>query len=125
MALYRIMSNLALGSKIVPRGSIRRIVEKGARTPKLDGILAMDAQRVARLEERGAIARVNAPPLTEIPGWEKRAEKLLPIGIVDIEQFVEHDGAKLAKLLDMKEPVIAGLKKELIRWLQPAEGCCQ
>lgn len=125
MALYRIMSNLAFGSKLVPRGSIRRIVEKGARTPKLDGILAMSAERITKLEERGAISRVNVPPLTEIPGWEKRAEVLLPVGIVDIEQFVEHDDAKLAKLLDMKTVVIAGLKKDLMQWLQPAEGCCQ
>lgn len=125
MALYRIMSNLAFGSKTVPRGGIRRIVERGPRTPKVDGIIALDAGTIVQLEGRGAISRVNAPPLGEIPGWAERAEKLLPVGIVDIEQFVEHDDAKLAKLLNVKEPVIGGLKQDLVRWLQPqGGGCC-
>ena len=112
MALYRLLTNLALGEKrVIPKGSIRR--------------LGMDQDTIANLEERGAVARINAPPLVEIPGWDKRAEKLLPNGIVDAEQFIEHDDAKLAKLLGIKEPVIVGLKKELLQWLQPAaSGCC-
>jgi hypothetical protein len=126
MGLYRIMNNLAFGSKTVSKGGIRRIVERSdARAPKADGIIALAAGVIARLEGRGAISRVNAPPLGEIPGWTERAGKLLPHGIVDIEQFVEHDDAKLAKLLDVKESVIVGLKKDLLRWLQPqAESCC-
>jgi hypothetical protein len=37
----------------------------------------------------GTLVRVSTPPLTELPGWEKRAELLKKAGIITIQDLLE------------------------------------
>lgn len=109
MALYRIMRSLSSGIK-------RDTVQS----------LHWDRARLDKLLELGLIARVSPPPLTELPAWKARAEKLAAHDILDAEQFLETDDALLAKYLRNKPGTIKRLKTDVTRWLQPeqTQGCC-
>jgi hypothetical protein len=50
------------------------------------------------LVEREAISEVSAPPLTILPGWTRRAEKLAAKGIITLDQFIETDSSEIAKV---------------------------
>lgn len=85
------------------------------------------ASTIDKLLEIGVLARVSTPPLTEIPGWETRAKKLVAHDILNAEQFLEADDVLLAKWLKNKPVTVKRLKTEVNRWLQPEkdkDGCC-
>ena len=101
MAWYRSLKDLSNG------------IERGQVFP--GGRLKPDS--IPILESRGIIARISAPPLVELPGWKKRAEKLEAAGILDAEQFLDSDSAQLAKACRAKESLIESWKNEIIGWL--------
>ena len=69
------------------------------------------------LEERKAIARISAPPLTALPGWKTRGEKLGKAGIVAVEDFLDGDAGLLAKALKAKPEQVVKWKEEVIQLL--------
>jgi len=113
MPLYRVLRSLAKGRERIPRNSISLLRR-------------LDPEAIQVLLAKGSIARVAPPPLTELPGWERRARRLRVRGIVDAEQFLEADDAQLAEALRQDQLAVTRLREEVIRWLQPdgASGCC-
>jgi hypothetical protein len=110
--MYRLLRPLAFGERIVPAGAVKR--------------LGLDEKDIATLLDRGAIAPIAMPPLSEIPLWKPRANKLLKVGILDAGQFLEATSKMLAEYLDVEPSTIEEWKGELLRWLAPAkedEGC--
>ncbi len=92
MTLYRLIRNLSFGERIVPRGSIKR--------------LGLDDEAIATLLERGAIALISSPPISEIPLWGKRAKKLEGAGVLLVEHLLETDEAKIAKHMDVTKETV-------------------
>lgn len=84
MAIYRVLKNLSTGHR---KGDL------------VDGdqFKALDILVKVR-----ALAEAKSPPLSELPGWATRAEKLNTIGIVTIQDFLDADMEKVAKLFNHK-----------------------
>ena len=101
--LCRVIKPLRMGNRIVPSGKVE--------------CLGLDTSVLKKLVDKGAIVSVSAPPLSEIPLWEKRASLLIKVGILDADQFLEADNGRLAGYLDVESGTIEAWKKELLRWL--------
>jgi hypothetical protein len=68
----------------------------------------------------GALARVSTPPLLELPGWTKRAEKLAGGGIITVEDLLDADPKKVARLFGYKTTSgVERWKTEVVEWLKP------
>jgi len=106
MTLYRALSNLEAGKGvIIPKGSV-------ITGERLGETVAL------KLERLGRLSRVAAPPLAVLPGWSARAKKLERSGLVDAEQFIGMDTARLAQWLGVKAPKIEEWKSELLEFLK-------
>ena len=74
------------------------------------------------LIEREAISAVSAPPLSILPGWKRRAEKLEAKGIIGLDDFIEGDSAELAKIFRNTETeTIDTWKREALDLLRTPE----
>jgi len=100
MALYRVITGVARGEKVIPP---RTILKEGDLAPKTVTILL----------RKGVIAEVSPPPLQVLPGWKLRGSKLIKIGIVDAVQLVEGDATVVAKALHMT-------REGVVKWQQDA-----
>ena len=70
------------------------------------------------LVEARALAEVKPPPLSELPGWTTRAEKLGGEGIVTAVDFLEADDELLKEALNYKTMRnINKWREELKGWL--------
>lgn len=77
---------------------------------------------VALLLKHGAVSEVCPPPLSELGGWETRAELLAEHGIVDVVQFLEADNATLKEIFGYKTArVINRMKAEVRMALLPSD----
>ncbi len=112
MAVYRVLRRMNKGDTFYLRGDIVK-----------DDLFSEDALR--KLLAVGAIAPVNAPPLAEIAGWEKKAKKLEAIGVSDVTQFIEADPSALAKALKVSRATILRWGRDLEEQVRPPErdGC--
>lgn len=77
----------------------------------------LQPQSIVILEEHGIIAKVSAPPLSELPGWKIRGAKFAKLGITTVEQFMEVDIEQTAKSLKVKPQMISSWKYEIVGWL--------
>ena len=77
----------------------------------------LDEVGLARLETKGAISRVHAPPLEVLPGWADRALVLANIGIADAEQFLEANDSAIMEALEEDGDGVRVLRDELLGWL--------
>lgn len=73
--------------------------------------------QLAKLEAVGAISRVAAPPLSEIPGFDAQVEPLAALGIGDVEALVEADAAALAAALAVPVETLRRWMDEARLWL--------
>ena len=73
--------------------------------------------QIARLEAVGAISRVAAPPLSELPGFADRVALLAALGIHDVEALVEADASSLAAALDIPVDTLCRWTDEARLWL--------
>lgn len=101
MATYRALSNL---SGVAKRGELTQLTH-------------LTPEQIAKLERVGAIARIGAPPLTELPSWAIRAGKLAKAGILDGEAFLEADVALIAKTLRVKPETAAQYQQDIAGFL--------
>ena len=102
MPAFRVLKPLSKGfNKVIPAGSIVNI-----------GWL--NDEQLAKLVEVGAIARIQAPPLSRFPGWKTRSKRLNKAGISSVEAFLEADDEWLAGKLGLKPPTVARWKSELV-----------
>ena len=84
---------------------------------------------LARLVAVGALAKAKAPPLTELPGWQTRAEKLRRVGIETVEDLLGMDPQRGTKLFGHKrDSTFIKWIEEAKSWLltpTPERGCCK
>jgi hypothetical protein len=106
--MYRVLHRLNVGKgRILHPGSFNRLEW-------------LNERGVERLTAKGAISRVNPPPLAVLPGWSRRAEKITEVAggeITNAEQFLEADDEKLAEWMKVKPAVIKRWKGEIMKWL--------
>ena len=103
--LYRVLKKLSRGAdKILKVGEFTRL-----------GWLTEG--QVARLMAVGAVSEVAPPPLSEIPGWKGRSDRLETIGINDAVEFLEADPREVAKTMRVKPATIARWQVEAKTWL--------
>jgi hypothetical protein len=55
-----------------------------------------------RLVAGGVLTAIQTPPLSVLPGWSRRAEKLAGAGVHTVEQLLDMDDAKLATLFNQR-----------------------
>lgn len=110
MAIYRIRNNLAIGERVIERGTLER--------------LDLSADKIARLEEVGAISRIAAPPLAVLPGWEARSNRLEKLGIITVEDLLDAEAGDVAKKLRLKAETVKGWQTDVIEWMRitPPQG---
>lgn len=96
MALFRVLKRLDTGH--VPGD----IVEGGL------------FKRADLLVGANALARVKGPPLTELPGWQARAEKLRRVGIETVEDLLDMDPRRGTRLFRHKR------ESTFIKWVKEA-----
>ncbi|UCC74288.1 MAG: hypothetical protein JSV86_06955 [Gemmatimonadota bacterium] len=73
---------------------------------------------LAALVKARALAEVKPPPLSELPGWTTRAEKLADAGVVTAVDFLEADDGLLKEILNHKTTrSINKMRDELRGWL--------
>jgi len=108
MAMYRVLHKLSIGKgRVLHPGSFNRLEW-------------LNEQGIERLTTKGAVSRVNPPPLAVLPGWSRRAEKAREVSggkILDAEQFLEADDATLAEWMAVKATTVARWKSEIVKWL--------
>jgi len=76
---------------------------------------------VALILHRGnTLSLINGPPLTELPGWTRRAELLAAVGVVTADQFLEADDELIRQAAGYHSTrAVAKWKEEVRRWLMP------
>jgi len=111
MPIYRTLKPMSKGfHKIIPTGSVLNINW-------------LNDEQLAKLEQVGAIARLQAPPLHKLPGWNLRSKKLRAAGYMNAESFLEADNVELAERLEIQERTAQRWKEELVdRWLVVPQG---
>ena len=73
----------------------------------------LKAPAIKRLIDCGAVAPVSPPPLSILPGWVTRAEKLAPLGITDVVELLQANSDELRRALGYKRAAtIDGWKRE-------------
>jgi len=103
--LYRVLGRLNRGkNKIIESGSLTRLQW-------------LEEKDVETLIAVGAVAEVASPPLTALPGWKLRANKLFPLQITDAIQFLDSDSGELAVKLETDQRAIDRWKAEVRQWL--------
>jgi hypothetical protein len=110
--IYRALTDLNTGKKIITRGSLFP-----------SGVLGTEAEKM--LLEMDKIAIVSAPPLTEFSFLSARAvEKLVAHDIIRVDQFLEAGDDELAKILHRGGAYIQEMKNRLAEVLsvKHAEG---
>jgi len=84
----------------------------------IDSLAWLRPEQIAILVDREIISRVAALPLSEIPGWKTRANKLATANIDNAEQFIEADIGLIKKVLRAKPETIQKWKRELLnQWI--------
>ena len=104
MALYRVLKSLAKGDTIIPAGMI-------------DALAGISQESLDILVRRGKISRIAPPPLAELPGWKRRADRLKDIEVLDAEQFLEADEHLLASRLGVRPRTVRRYKQALLEFV--------
>lgn len=79
----------------------------------------IDGNRFRRLDVlvlKGALAKAMTPPLTELPGWATRAEKLATIGVITVEDLLSMNPQKGTGLFGHKRA------STFVKWVEEAKG---
>lgn len=72
------------------------------------------------LVEVGALKIVNGPPLTELPGWTRRAELLAEVDITTADRFLEADDELIRLTVGYHSAkAVVQWKEDVRRWLMP------
>lgn len=113
MTYYRILSNLTLNDRIIKNNTVEN--------------LTLSDKSIGRLISNGHIALVSTPPLSELPMWELRAERLESLGITTGSQLLECDVVSTADSLSITVELLNQWKQDLIDdflIVKQEEYCC-
>lgn len=101
--VYRAKLPLAKGQKIIARGTITDLAW-------------LNEAAIKRLIAVGAVRAVISPPLAELAGWQRRAEKMVPLGVITMADFLAVPVPQLAKVLRVKAETVTGWQDQLRGW---------
>ncbi len=104
MALYRVLRTLERGNKTIPRQTL--VFARDWNAGVLEKLIAV-----------GAISPVLAPPLSELPGWTKRAGRLSAMGILTAADFLEADDAIYEEAFHVRPETIRQWRTDVTHWL--------
>ena len=108
MPIYRVLRTLSRKEKMIDAGTLTRLEW-------------LNEDGVSRLLAVGAVARIQGPPLSVLPGWKRRSEKLGLLGVASAESFLEAEPGPLAEQLEVKPETITRWQQEVMAWLLPPE----
>ena len=80
---------------------------------------ALKPEAIPILVQTRAIGPLLGPPLSDIPGWQLRARRLAPHGIIYAHDVLEGDHAQIAAIMRVRESTVARWEAELLQWFQP------
>lgn len=106
--MYRVTTPLAKGQKVIPVGTLTRLEW-------------LDAAGIARLERVGAVRAVMSPPLAELNGWSRRAERLAALGVVTMADFLAVSPAAIAEAMEIKTETAETWRAQLAAWSEAPE----
>lgn len=113
--LYRIHRKLDVGGTIIPARSIVLVnTDSGDDAPLVPGIY-LKPKSITKLVQKGAISPLSAPPLAAMPGWSKRADRLVKHNIATFSDFFECSNSNLARIFKVKIETIINWKRELLQ----------
>ena len=69
------------------------------------------------LVENRAIAEIAGPPLSELPGWVTRSEKLAKLGILNVNDFLAASPRSIADEFNYKITTIEKWRSEVEAWM--------
>lgn len=101
--VYRAKLPLAKGQKIIARGA-------------MTDLAWLDEAAIQRLIAVGAVRTVISPPLAELAGWQRRAKKMSPLGVITLADFLAVPVPQLAKVLRVKAKTVTGWQDQLRGW---------
>ncbi len=104
MSLYRVLEPLSKRETVYRPGQVLRLEW-------------LKPEQVEILVQKGAVSRLQPPPLHVLPGWKLRAAKLQKQGVTNVEQFLEMDSEELAGRMEVQPKTIEGWKAEAWTWL--------
>ena len=105
MSMWRVHSRLDIGKgEVLYPGS-------------LSTIYWLKRKGLERLEMKGSISKVFAPPLAVLPGWTLRSQRLLKVGVEYVDQFLESDPAETAGKIGVQPKTIEKWQNEVTEWL--------
>lgn len=103
--LFRVLRTLSLGEdKVLKPGEFTRLEW-------------LTGEQVVRLMAVGAVSEVAPPPLSELPGWQGRSERLASAGIHNAVEFLEADPKNIAALMKIRPATVARWQAEVRKWL--------
>ena len=103
--VYRVLKKLSLGE------------DKELKVGEFTRLEWLTGDKVARLMKVGAVSEVAPPPLSELPGWKARAERLAAVGVGDTLEFLETDPKDIAKRMKVRPATIVRWQGEVKKWL--------
>lgn len=105
MPMYRVLKPLTRKQEhIIPPGT-------------LTDLAWLDERQQAMMEQVGAVSRIAAPPLVQLPGWKLRGGRLGRLGIHTFDDFLERDPTELAEAVGANPRTVQNWRAELIDWL--------
>ncbi len=107
--LYRILRPLARD------GQTRLLPEDGP-----SALEWLSPEQHQQLIDCGAIAPIHAPPLSELPGWESRADRLQAAGISSVvDLLAATDIDAISEMAGVRPATIRRWQREAAAWLMP------
>jgi hypothetical protein len=101
---YLVLRTLSRGpGKTIPVGS------------RTDLAWLSEAKR-QKLVDVGAVRPVESPPLAELAGWQRRSERLAPLGIKTLEDFLAADVETIRRHLRVQSRTVKKWREQLIEW---------
>lgn len=105
--LYRVHDDL--------ENDVGRVVRSGT----VDSLKWLTPKSIGLLLEKGVISEVRAPPLSVLPGWERRATALEACGIETVGDLLEADLAEVSDELEVSEEALQGAVREARGLIEP------
>jgi hypothetical protein len=106
--LFRVRKPLWYKADIIRPGSLHRLE-------------SLDKAALEKLTSKNTIAEVQAPPLSILPGWQVRSEKLAAVGIVDAVEFLGANASQVAAYMQCGRGTVERWKNEVLQWLTAPE----
>jgi hypothetical protein len=101
---YRVLERLSYGSGYVEPGAFHALERCNP-----EAIEALIAHR--------SISPVAPPPLVQLPGWTRRAERFGELGVQTVTQLLATDRRALAEALDVKPETMQRWRDEALGWM--------